>query len=373
MNHLTVILKPTGRCNATCLYCSAGAPGAGEKGKNGFMSDETLDILFDRLDEWMGGWKAKKQVKIIWHGGEPLLMPVKFYQRAMDRERELEDKHGVGIENNIQSNLLALDDEKLAMLEQLLLFKGETRSVGTSFDPVAGIRIYKGNDYEKKWLEAIKRLQDKNIPFGIVYVVHRRTIEEYDGVTETFLERFPRVGVRFNPLYKEGRAMNTACEPLYITPLEWGDFLARLYGTWEAHDKKPSWQPLKELDIFHHNGGSRLSCDMVGRCGTTHLGIDTDGAVYCCGRGIDRKYKSFGNIHTVSMVEILRHPARRAMQNRAVYLENTRCGGCRWWRYCHGGCPMDAAINNNNDIFNQTNFCLSRKRYLENVYKEPVQ
>jgi uncharacterized protein len=369
MNHLTVILKPTNRCNANCIYCSAWDPGK-NKGSS-TMSETTLEILFERIDEWVKHSKRTRKIKIIWHGGEPTLMPVSFFYKAIQLQETLKNRYGLEIENNIQSNLLYLDREKLEMLKRLLCFNGQRRTVGTSYDPLPGIRMVKKGDYEAEWEKSIALLKENNFPFGIVYVVHRQSLENMETVVDTLLNKFPRTGIRFNPLYKEGRASNSACKPLYITPLEWGDFLIKLYRTWEANDKKPAWQPLKDFDTFHFKQDCRMSCDHSGRCGTTHLGIDTDGTVYSCGRGIDRKYKSYGNIHKHTISEILKTPPRIEMTNRSAFLQNTFCRDCKWWQYCHGGCPMDAAINNNNDIFKKTNFCISRRRFLDTIYKEP--
>ena len=370
MNHLTIILKPTNRCNAACLYCSAWKPAK----NNPIMSEKTLETIFGKLDEWVAHSKSKKNIKIIWHGGEPTLMPAAFFRRAVELEENLAKTHGLHIENNIQSNLLYLDQEKLDTLDRLLSFKGSKRSIGTSFDPLPGIRMLKNRSlsYEEEWEKSIALLEEKGFHFGIVYVVHKRSIAHIDTVARTFLTRFPHVGVRFNPLYKEGRAADSACESLYITPGEWGDFLVKLYRIWEANDKKPSWQPLKEVEVFHAGKSARMSCDYSGKCASTHLGIDTDGTVYSCGRGIDRKYKPYGNICETRFSEILRHSSRVEMANRSVFLRGTYCRECKWWRYCHGGCPMDAAINNSNDIFNKTNFCISRQHFLDTVYKEPA-
>jgi uncharacterized protein len=367
MNHLTIILKPTNQCNANCLYCSAWDPGE----KNKIMSEKTLEILFERIEEWVRHSKRTRKIKIIWHGGEPTLMPLDFFYKTIDLEKKIKETHGLEIENNIQSNLLYLDQEKLEMLKRLLAFNGQKRTIGTSFEPLPGIRIIKNGDYTTEWEKSIELLKKNNFPFGIVYVVHRRSLDEFDTLVETFLKKFPQTGIRFNPLYREGRALNRACQSLYITPLEWGDFLVKLYRIWDSHNKKPGWQPLKEMDAFHFKKDSRACCDLAGKCGTTHLGIDTDGTVYSCGRGIDRKYNSYGNIHQKRISEILTSPSRMAMTNRPAFLENTYCHGCKWWQYCHGGCPMDAAINNNNDIFKKSNFCLSRQRFLEAIYKEP--
>ncbi|MCP5104633.1 MAG: radical SAM protein [bacterium] len=380
MNHLTIILKPTGRCNAACRYCSAWEPG--KNGKTDTMSEETLEILFEKIDEWVGHSKQSKRVKLIWHGGEPTLMPLDFFYKAVRLREALEKSHGnrLHMENNIQTNLLFLGNEKLAMLKALLSRRngknernGKPSTIGTSFDPLTGIRLLKGGDYNREWEKSIALLKENDFPFGIVYVVHKKSIQHIDRVVDTFLEKFPGTGIRFNPLYKEGKAANNSCDSLYITPVEWGNFLVLLYRIWERHDKKPSWQPLLEMEEFHSGKTSRLCCDYAGRCALTHLGIDSDGEVYSCGRGIDRKYKSYGNIHNNKISEILKSGQRMEMINRAVFLQNTHCKECKWWRYCHGGCPMDAAIANENDIFKKSNFCTARHRFLKTIYKEPIQ
>lgn len=375
MSHLTVIIKPTNRCNANCLYCSAWHPV--EKGQTHTMDLETLETLFERIDDWVIHSKQPKGIKFIWHGGEPTLMPVDFFYRVIALQEELEKKHGsrLRMENNIQTNLLFLETEKLEMLKVLLARNGNGKrsTIGTSFEPLPGIRVLKRGSYIREWERSIALLKENDLPFGIVYVVHKRSIQDIDRVVEVFSEKFPGTGIRFNPLYQEGKAAESGCESLYITPLEWGDFLVRLYRIWERLDKKPGWQPLKEVDDFHHKKKSRVCCDHAGRCAMTHLGIDTDGGVYSCGRGIDRKYKSFGNIREKKISEILKSPSRMEMLNRSAFLENTFCKECKWWRYCHGGCPMDAAIANENDIFKRSNFCVSRNRFLNTIYKEPVQ
>lgn len=298
-------------------------------------------------------------------------MPPEFYRRAIVGIRSLEQRHGIRIKNMMQSNLLALDDEKTALLELLLETPGGKRNVGTSYDPVPGIRVMKGGAYDETWEKSVNLLRTRDFSYGVVYVAHRRSLEDFDRVTGILLEKFPGVGVRFNPLYREGRGEEEACDELALTPTEWGEFLVKLYGLWAKNDKKPLWQPLKEWEAFHTGKSGGLTCDLAGRCGETHLGINADGVVFCCGRGMDRDYKPFGNIHDHSLEEILDSLPRRELANRSAYLRQTRCAGCAWWRYCHGGCPMDAALHNNNDIFHKTNFCASRRYYFKKIYKEP--
>ena len=370
MRHATVIFKPTGLCNAGCIYCSAYDDNREEKK----MTREILDRLFDRIEEWKISTPELREVKFLWHGGEPTLMPDSFFYRAIERQEELRENHNLGIKNIIQSNLLNLNDRKVKMLKALLTDpSGEVGRIGTSYDPTPGIRITDRGDYNQQWRESLNLLRKNGLPFGILFVVHRIALERMDEILDMLLEEFPDVGFRFNPLYKEGRASREdKCLHLYITSRQWGEFLVHLYRRWESLSKKPRWAPLQEIDQFHQAGQFRLGCNYSGRCATHYLGIDTDGRVYSCGRGIDRRHECYGDIRTDSFKEMLSHPARIRMLNRTPFLRNTKCRDCPWWRYCHGGCPMDAAINFD-DIFQKTNLCEARKFFFTAVYGTPAQ
>jgi uncharacterized protein len=368
MRNTTLIFKPTDRCNAKCIYCSAYHPVDNRK----MMTIPTLEKMFLRLEEWAATSTQLEEIKIIWHGGEPTLMPQEFFNRAIELEDRIRKTFQLPIQNLIQSNLLNLNQERVSLLKTLLTYgNGEMGRLGTSYDPFPNIRIAKSGDYNTIWERSIQLLEKENIPYGILFVVHKLALNNFDYIMDLFANRFPGIGIRFNPLYREGRArIGDKCRDLYITSGEWGDFLIRLYRHWEKLDKKPRWVPLKEFDDFHFSGSAHLSCDFSGRCATTHLGIDTDGTIYSCGRGIDREYEQYGNISKNSFQDIVLNPARQRMLNRTTYLHHTQCKECEWWHYCHGGCSMDAAIHHNN-IYNKTNFCLSRKKFFNTIYKVP--
>ena len=336
------------------------------------MSTDTLEKMFERLEEWAATSKQLEDIKIIWHGGEPTLMPMEFFSKAIELEDRIWKTYQLPIHNLIQSNLLNLNEERVKMLKTLLTDEtGKIGRIGTSYDPFPNIRIAKNNDYNTLWEQSIQLLKKENIPFGILFVVHKLALKNFDYIMDLFSNRFSGIGIRFNPLYREGRAViGDKCRDLYITPVEWGDFLIRLYQHWKKLDKKPRWVPLKEFDDYHLIGSSRLSCDYSGRCAASHLGIDTDGTLYSCGRGIDRKYEQYGNIHENSFQDIVLNPARQRMLNRTTYLLHTHCKDCKWWNYCHGGCPMDAVINYHS-IYNKTNFCVSRKKFFNTIYEVP--
>lgn len=368
MKNITIIFKPTDLCNAKCIYCSA--YDAQNQGR--VMTFETLDKMFARIEEWARESQQLEDIKIIWHGGEPTMMPLDFFYRAIEHEDRIRKKTRLPIKNLIQSNLLNLNPAVLKMLKVLLLDEsGEMGRIGTSYDPFPGIRLAKNGDYNSIWEDSIAKLKENGFPFGILFVVHQMALTRFEVVRDAFANRFAGIGIRFNPLYQEGRARKgDSCRHLYINPEEWGQFLIKLYREWEQLGKKPQWVPLKEFDDYHFRGNFKLSCDASGQCAMTHLGIDTDGSLYSCGRGIDRKFEKYGDIFRNSFRDIILNPGRQKMLNRTTFLQNTFCRDCQWWNYCHGGCPMDAAIYHD-DIYRKTNFCKSRKLFFNTIYREP--
>ena len=89
---------PTDICNMNCVYCFHNS----HHEKVGKMSLETLHRLYDIT------LKEYEQVTFIWHGGEPLVMGISFFQKAIEMQKAYKN---VKIQNRMQSNLTLLTDE----------------------------------------------------------------------------------------------------------------------------------------------------------------------------------------------------------------------------------------------------------------------
>jgi len=103
-----VMSKPTGAtCNLNCQYCfylekSALYPHSAVT----TMSDEVLEAHIRQTFESHPG----PLVTLAWQGGEPTLMGLDFFRRAVAFEKRLA-RPGVQVERTIQTNGLLLDDE----------------------------------------------------------------------------------------------------------------------------------------------------------------------------------------------------------------------------------------------------------------------
>ncbi len=98
--------KPSGAiCNLACSYCFFLDKELLYPGSPFRMSDEVLENYIRQLIE---GHRTP-QVTVAWQGGEPTLMGLDFYRRAI----EFQDKYrkpGTTFENTMQTNGTLLDD-----------------------------------------------------------------------------------------------------------------------------------------------------------------------------------------------------------------------------------------------------------------------
>jgi uncharacterized protein len=77
-----LLAKPTGAiCNLDCSYCFFLSKEQLYPGSSFRMSDETLETYIHQL---MQAHAGLDEVTVAWQGGEPTMMGLDFYRRAMD-------------------------------------------------------------------------------------------------------------------------------------------------------------------------------------------------------------------------------------------------------------------------------------------------
>ena len=103
---LSAVIKTTKRCNLSCDYCYD---------KDGEIEDRPIE---EHIDKLMGEILSTdfENIYFTWHGGEPLLKPISFYENIAKIQRRFPNKK---IRNGIQSNLTLLTADALLYLKEL--------------------------------------------------------------------------------------------------------------------------------------------------------------------------------------------------------------------------------------------------------------
>src|ERR1039458_4400089 len=100
-----VMAKPTGAaCNLDCAYCFFLSKQSFYPGSNFRMSDEVMESYVRQTIEAHSG----PEVTITWQGGEPTLMGLDFYRRAVEAANRYR-KPGTTVQHTIQTNGILLD------------------------------------------------------------------------------------------------------------------------------------------------------------------------------------------------------------------------------------------------------------------------
>src|SRR5690242_2728673 len=91
------VLQATPFCNIDCDYCYLPARSSSQR-----MQPETLSKIADRLFEspFMGD-----ELTVVWHAGEPLVVPVEFYEQAYEIFRE-RNRGGTRVIFSFQTNAM---------------------------------------------------------------------------------------------------------------------------------------------------------------------------------------------------------------------------------------------------------------------------
>lgn len=92
-------------CNLDCVYCYYLGKSSVKGGSQRTMSDSTLE-------EYIRQYISANQVDTVsfcWHGGEPLLAGIEFFEKAIRLQKKYAD--GKKIENVIQTNGTLIDTD----------------------------------------------------------------------------------------------------------------------------------------------------------------------------------------------------------------------------------------------------------------------
>jgi uncharacterized protein len=184
-----LILQPTPFCNIDCDYCYLP-----ERDSTARMSLATVRMAAQRLaDDGLAG----PELTVVWHAGEPLAMPVAFYDDAVAAVREALGP-ACAVSHSIQTNATLIDDAWCA------LFLRHGIRVGVSVDGPRGLhdahrRTRTGRGTHDRVLRGMARLREAGIPFHAIAVVTPATFAQPDAFFDFFLEQgVAEIGCNFD-------------------------------------------------------------------------------------------------------------------------------------------------------------------------------
>ncbi len=370
-----VMAKPTGAiCNLDCEYCFFLSKEALYPGSPFRMQDDVLEAYLKQLIES----QQAPAVTIAWQGGEPTLMGLEFFLRAMDLVEKYA-RPGVQVENTIQTNGTKLDEAWCRF------FKQHNFLVGLSMDGPKELhdkyRVDKsGRGTFDQVLVAARLLQQFDVDFNILCTVHAGNADHplkvyryfRDEVKTQFIQFIPIVeratpqllpfanrgwGDRNLPSAEEVKRLpvaKSANRPLYtqsgelvtgrsVTAEAWGRFQIVVFDEWVRNDVGQVFIQSFDSALGSWLGQGAAVCIHNETCGNA-LALEHTGDLYSCDHFVEPDY-FLGNIKETHMLELVASDQQRKFGTDKRDSLPRYCLDCEVRFACHGGCPRNRFIS----------------------------
>jgi uncharacterized protein len=355
-----VIFKAIEKCNSNCIYCDVV-----KKKYNDIMKFDLLKLIFKRINEYLE-YNPFERLDFTWHGGEVCLLGANYFKVALEFQEKYCRKTKERINHQVQSNLTLINQQIVDAFKKLGI-----KQVGSSFEPIHNIRGFgkkrDSHSYNRKFINGIRLLNQNNMTWGVIYVVHRKSLE----IPLEIFYYLTNLNVRSHPNLNMVKIFDDDPHGLAITGEEFADFLGAIFPVWWKHrERYPDVQPFKGYVRNIKEKDMTLVCESSGKCSYNWIYIGPNGETSQCGRGGDYNILNYGNITDQSFNQVLQNPQRDYLAQRSDFLALNECNGCRFWGICHGGCPLDAYMEYG-DYMRKTPGCSATKIFIEK-YFEPV-
>jgi uncharacterized protein len=353
-----VVLQPTPFCNIDCRYCYL--PHRSSRAR---MSLATLDLACRRIFE---SSRLDRQLAVAWHGGEPLVVPLAWYEQAI----ALIAQHcpsSVRLTHRFQTNGLLLDADWARFLARI------GARVGLSIDGPAAIhdanrRTRGGRGTHADAMRAVSLLQDHGIAFHVITVLTREALDEPDKLFAFYLENGitdvgfnieeiegahasssltgPDIEARFRRFI--GRFFALACgAPGRLRVRELEDTIGLVLSDEVARDEQNL--PFAIVSVAHDGAISTFSPELLD---TRHTRFEAG--------------FTFGNVATHSLPGIEQMPLFETISREIRRGVDACARDCRYFRWCGGGAPANKLFETGRFDATETMHCrLTRQVILD--------
>jgi len=188
-----VVIQPTPFCNINCRYCYLP-----DRANRKVIDERTLAKIFERVfaSEHLG-----ERFSLLWHAGEPLAVPLAFYEKAASLLARFNGKN-VRVQQHFQTNATLIDQAWCDF------FKAYQVDVSVSIDGPQRIhdanRVTRaGRGTFERAMRGVKLMQSNGIPIYNIAVLSSESLDHPDEIWEFFMSQ-GITNLKFNVEETEG-------------------------------------------------------------------------------------------------------------------------------------------------------------------------
>lgn len=363
-----LIFQSTSFCNLDCKYCYL--PDRNSKNKI------SLDKIETTLKKIVQEELIKDQFSIVWHAGEPTVLPIEFYQDVNKLVDAIIPK-SIKVNQHIQTNATLLTDDWCKF------FIESEMKVGVSLDGPQHINdrnrvLRNGKGTYDQIIKGIELLKKHQIEFSVIAVLTDYSLDFPDEIYRFFRE----LGVKslcFNMDEEDG--VNTKSTLSEATELKMKSFWKRMY---QLQMNLNDHQHIREIHGFNEallKGNFTSNPFYFGQMTQPMkiLTIDVNGNFTTFSPELlgmnDEKFTNFnfGNISTDSFLSIRQNDKFNNVFKEILEGIKKCHDTCDYFSFCGGGAPSNKLYENGSFNSAETKFCKYSKKILVDAFLEEIE
>jgi uncharacterized protein len=323
------VIKASKLCNLRCQYCYEWDELANKERMSLALWEKVLVAVREQIylaaERYrpFGGVRAR----LIWHGGEPLILPIDYVRAVIDLERRILPTEWLTkgtVRNALQTNLYTVSDPMLALLRDAEF------GIGVSFDGAPGVRLTaSGRQTEERVLANLDRVRKWGFDLGIIVVLAGHTAPRVTEIYDMVRHRVRRI--RILPLFDGPSTRPMA--GVAATRETLVEALCGLFVRWLEDGCTPAIVPLDSYlngVIMTMLGLTQMAYDRR-RNGDNVFIVNLDGRLFTPNAGYS---EPLGDLNRQTIGQILDGEAYQASLDGDDAARNAICGRCDY----RGGC-----------------------------------
>ena len=333
-----IMIEPAGSlCNLRCHYCYYLDKAEIYGGREPRMS---LEMLEHFVKEYIRA-NDVQDVSFNWHGGEPLLMGLDFYRKAVELQKQYSD--GKTVHNTLQTN------GTLLTREWAEFFRDNRFLIGVSLDGPKSVHdIYRngkaGASTFDRVIKGMAELYRARVDYNVMATVNKQS----EGRGLEIYQLLKSVGTRFIQFMpvvehvKDGRIVDpgtpgSRLAPWSVDSKAFGQFLCDIFDHWVLHDVGGIFINQFDAALASWCGVLPGTCTFAETCGGNSV-IEHNGDLYPCDHFVYEKYR-IGNVLETDLRTLMNSPKQVKFGIDKRNGLPGKCLRCKWFFACHGECP----------------------------------
>jgi uncharacterized protein len=390
-----LLTKPIGPiCNLDCKYCFYLEK---EKLYPGEAQWRMTDVVLAEYIRQYIHCQPTKEVHFAWQGGEPTLLGVEFFRKAVALQKKF--SNGKTIFNAIQTNGTLLDGEWCEFLAANGFLTGlsidgprelhdqyrvDKRQQPTFDNVMRGVELLKKHRVEFNTLTVVNRANSQQPleVYRFLKSIGSEFMQFIPLVERAAPEQLKALGLVFDePPFPGTAAVPAAsCEdagtrrqaaggpgvtPWSVEAWQYGNFLCAIFDEWVRKDVGTTFVQLFDVALSNWMGLGSPLCVFAEKCGAA-MAIEHNGDVFSCDHYVYPCYK-LGNVMNQSLGAMVNSPQQLKFGDGKLDALPKFCRECEVRFACNGECPKHRFIKTPDGEDGLNYLCAAYKYFFSHI------